>query len=215
MMLLQWHAEYGPRWFAIAKMFGTDEGEDLRTPAMVRNRHMRLVKGKKVVEEAQRAGKTVNKCGKCGMPKRGHICSASAFPTANLSETDQRQRHMEARRLQEEDMERAAVNALVSSSMSMPPAQFNQAVVLPQSSSYAVVPASSYASTQQCLMAPQPEAVALESHESKEGKRSFEFDVALSEDHDEEQRRSKFARGPLPSSPLLKLAELRRVSSYP
>jgi hypothetical protein len=64
-------------------------------------------------------------------------------------------------------------------------------------------------------MAPQPEAVALESHESKEGKRSFEFDVALSEDHDEEQRRSKFARGPLPSSPLLKLAELRRVSSYP
>lgn len=75
--LLEWHDEFTdvgkkPSWTLIAERFGTTNP---RTISMVRNRYMRIVKGRRIVANALANGKRVNKCGKCGHPKRGHVCA--------------------------------------------------------------------------------------------------------------------------------------------
>jgi len=62
----------GPRWKAIAEAMTAATPDAPRTAAMVRNRFLRVQKGKKEAEQ----GKARNKCGLCGQLKKGHVCSA-------------------------------------------------------------------------------------------------------------------------------------------
>jgi len=62
----------GPRWKAIAEAMTATTPDAPRTAAMVRNRFLRVQKGKKEAEQ----GKARNKCGLCGQLKKGHVCSA-------------------------------------------------------------------------------------------------------------------------------------------
>jgi len=65
-------ATEGPRWKAIAEAMTAQAPDAPRTAAMVRNRFLRVQKGKKEAEE----GKARNKCGLCGQLKKGHVCTA-------------------------------------------------------------------------------------------------------------------------------------------
>lgn len=62
----------GPKWKTIAEaMSAAVPDAPPRTAAMVRNRFLRVQKGKREAEE----GKARNKCGRCGALKKGHVCT--------------------------------------------------------------------------------------------------------------------------------------------
>ena len=68
-MLLQPIETSGKRWKLIAEALGTSNP---RTPAMVRNRYLRIERGRWLTEQ----GMSKNRCGQCGQLKRGHVCQA-------------------------------------------------------------------------------------------------------------------------------------------
>ena len=57
----------GKRWKLIAEALCKSNP---RTPAMVRNRYLRIERGRWLTEQ----GKSKNRCGQCGELKRGHVC---------------------------------------------------------------------------------------------------------------------------------------------
>lgn len=67
MIILQCHANLGPKWQAIVQRLPG------RTVASVRNRWQRIEKGRKLREAGQPSR---NKCQRCKQDKRGHICFA-------------------------------------------------------------------------------------------------------------------------------------------
>lgn len=66
-VIVQMVREVGPKWKIIKDQLPG------RTVAMVRNRWMRIEKGRKKLEEG---GDVKNRCQACGEPKLGHICQA-------------------------------------------------------------------------------------------------------------------------------------------
>ena len=60
----------GKRWKFIAEQLGN---ANPRTAAMVRNRYLRIERGRQLTQE----GKSKNRCGQCGELKRGHVCQKS------------------------------------------------------------------------------------------------------------------------------------------
>lgn len=70
-MLLSLIEGSGKRWKQIAEILPND-----RTPAMVRNRYLRIKRGRWLTEQ----GKSKNRCGICGQLKRGHVCLATIEP---------------------------------------------------------------------------------------------------------------------------------------
>ena len=63
--MLRLFNEHGPKWKLIASFLQE------RTPAMVRNRFLRMEKGRKRAAD----GLARNKCGLCGQIKQGHVCT--------------------------------------------------------------------------------------------------------------------------------------------
>lgn len=81
-MLLQLIETSGKRWKLIAEALGKDNP---RTPAMVRNRYLRIERGRWLTEQ----GMSKNRCGQCGQLKRGHVCQApKALAESSLSEQE-------------------------------------------------------------------------------------------------------------------------------
>jgi len=78
-MLLQLIETSGKRWKLIAEALGNSNP---RTPAMVRNRYLRIERGRWLTEQ----GMSKNRCGQCGQLKRGHVCQA---PRALVNPADQ------------------------------------------------------------------------------------------------------------------------------
>jgi len=66
-LIVEMHKRLGPRWSTIASEFPG------RTVSSIRNRFLRLQNGNKLRDEGKI---TKNRCSKCGLPKKGHICSA-------------------------------------------------------------------------------------------------------------------------------------------
>lgn len=66
-LLLQLIESSGKRWKLIAEALGN---ANPRTPAMVRNRYLRIERGRWLTER----GMSKNRCGQCGELKRGHVC---------------------------------------------------------------------------------------------------------------------------------------------
>jgi hypothetical protein len=66
--LMQMCVEVGNRWKDIGKQLG-------RSQNSVRNKFQRIQKGRMMV------GEKGQKCKKCGMNRRGHICQSSPSPT--------------------------------------------------------------------------------------------------------------------------------------
>ena len=60
--------ESGKHWKLIAASLRPYD----RTSAMVRNRYLRIQRGRWLTEQ----GQSKNKCGHCGKLKRGHVCNA-------------------------------------------------------------------------------------------------------------------------------------------
>lgn len=91
-MLLELIQVSGKRWKYIAEALGSQSPGTSRTPAMVRNRFLRIERGRWLTEQ----GKSKNRCGQCGQLKRGHVCQA---PRALVSTSLQAQeaRHEAAR----------------------------------------------------------------------------------------------------------------------
>jgi len=88
-MLLRLIETSGKRWKLIAEALGNSNP---RTPAMVRNRYLRIERGRWLTEQ----GMSKNRCGQCGQLKRGHVCQAPrAMVNTNLE--GQASRHLEAR----------------------------------------------------------------------------------------------------------------------
>lgn len=71
--LLQLIETSGKRWKLIAEALCTVCPENPRTPAMVRNRYLRIERGRWLTEQ----GMSKNRCGQCGQLKRGHVCQAT------------------------------------------------------------------------------------------------------------------------------------------
>lgn len=89
-LLLQLIQASGKRWKLIAEALGNSNP---RTPAMVRNRYLRIERGRMLTEQ----GKSKNRCGQCGELKRGHVCRVPrAMVTTSFA--DQEARHEELRR---------------------------------------------------------------------------------------------------------------------
>lgn len=88
--LLQLHSDMPGRWKEVSRLMGE---VNPRTPAMVRNRYLRIMKGRAMAHD----GTARNKCGKCGAIKRGHVCTVTSAPVATCSATEQAERHREAR----------------------------------------------------------------------------------------------------------------------
>ena len=87
--LMNLFALNGPRWKLIAAEMGS---VNPRSAAMVRNRWLRVQKGKQRAEQ----GLSKNKCGLCGQIKQGHICAARlANATATIAA--QQSAHLDAR----------------------------------------------------------------------------------------------------------------------
>jgi len=94
-LLLQLIQTSGKRWKIIAEALGKCAGGGApRTPAMVRNRFLRIERGKWLTER----GMSKNRCGQCGQLKRGHVCQAPRALVATSFHA-QEARH-EAARLQ-------------------------------------------------------------------------------------------------------------------
>lgn len=68
MLILQLFASEGRKWGKIA---GVLKG---RSSASVRNRYLRIEKGRQLREE----GKSKNRCAACGQHKLGHVCTVKA-----------------------------------------------------------------------------------------------------------------------------------------
>jgi len=66
----------GKRWKIIAEQLS--DANHSRTTAMVRNRYLRIERGKELTER----GISKNRCGRCGEIKRGHVCRATALAAA-------------------------------------------------------------------------------------------------------------------------------------
>jgi len=89
-LLLKLIETSGKRWKLIAEALGDSAGG--RTPAMVRNRYLRIERGRWLTER----GMSKNRCGQCGQLKRGHVCKAPrAMVSTSLSA--QAQAHEENR----------------------------------------------------------------------------------------------------------------------
>jgi len=71
-MLLNLINTSGKRWKLIAEALGQNGMSSERTPAMVRNRYLRIERGRYLTE----TGQSKNRCGQCGQLKRGHVCQA-------------------------------------------------------------------------------------------------------------------------------------------
>jgi len=81
----------GKRWKFIAEQLGN---ANPRTPAMVRNRYLRIERGRFLTEQ----GLSKNRCGQCGELKRGHVCRAPrALVSTNMA--SQEMRHHDVRRV--------------------------------------------------------------------------------------------------------------------
>jgi len=79
-MLLQLIDAQGKRWKVIAEALGQANDSNPRTPAMVRNRYLRIERGRWLTE----MGKSKNRCGQCGQLKRGHVCQAQGARDATI-----------------------------------------------------------------------------------------------------------------------------------
>lgn len=77
-MLLQLIRNHGRHWKLIAEELRT-----MRTPAMVRNRFLRIERGREATEK----GISKNKCGLCGQLKRGHFCQAQRLDVLSSSQS--------------------------------------------------------------------------------------------------------------------------------
>jgi len=88
-LLLQLIETKGKRWKLIAEALGN---ANQRTPAMVRNRYLRIERGRYLTSH----GMSKNRCGQCGQLKRGHVCQA-AKPVVGTDLEQQQARHHEAR----------------------------------------------------------------------------------------------------------------------
>lgn len=88
-LLLQLIETKGKRWKLIAEALGN---ANQRTPAMVRNRYLRIERGRYLTSH----GMSKNRCGQCGQLKRGHVCQA-AKPVVGTDMEQQQARHHEAR----------------------------------------------------------------------------------------------------------------------
>jgi len=72
-LLLSLIKSHGKRWKLIAEHLGHHiPHSQHRTAAMVRNRYLRIERGRMLTEQ----GKSKNRCGQCGQLKRGHMCPA-------------------------------------------------------------------------------------------------------------------------------------------
>lgn len=92
-LLLQLIQTSGKRWKLIAEALGKHVGAITpRTPAMVRNRYLRIERGRWLTER----GMSKNRCGQCGQLKRGHVCQAPRA-LVNTSFEAQEARHEAAR----------------------------------------------------------------------------------------------------------------------
>lgn len=111
--LLDYHTQLGGRWKQIAAMFGT---ANPRTPAMVRNRFLRIEKGRKIAAQ----GGARNKCGKCGAIKKGHICTRYSEVVDIPSVQVQEQHHRETRRLLEIPLATALVTPGLATALVSP-----------------------------------------------------------------------------------------------
>jgi len=89
-LLLRLIETSGKRWKLIAEALGDSNGG--RTPAMVRNRYLRIERGRWLTER----GMSKNRCGQCGQLKRGHVCQAPRAVVSN-SLSAQAARHDEQR----------------------------------------------------------------------------------------------------------------------
>jgi len=83
-LLLDLIQKSGKRWKLIAEALVDHTSGHERTPAMVRNRYLRIERGRELTEQ----GKSKNRCGQCGQLKRGHVCQA---PRALVSTSYQAQ----------------------------------------------------------------------------------------------------------------------------
>lgn len=89
--LLELIQESGKRWKLIAESLGPS---NQRTPAMVRNRYLRIERGRWLTNN----GMSKNRCGQCGQLKRGHVCKTPRA-MVDTSYSEQEARHREARLL--------------------------------------------------------------------------------------------------------------------
>jgi hypothetical protein len=83
----------GKRWKFISEQLGE---ANPRTPAMVRNRYLRIKRGRELTEQ----GQSKNRCGQCGELKRGHVCLA---PRAQVALPGQAMGQLQARKLRMQD----------------------------------------------------------------------------------------------------------------
>jgi len=79
-LLLNLIEDAGPKWKQIAAELPND-----RTPAMVRNRFLRIKRGRWLTEQ----GQSKNRCGICGQLKRGHVCLSSLRRGSNIQGEDE------------------------------------------------------------------------------------------------------------------------------
>jgi len=120
-LLLSLIMSSGKRWKLIAEALGGHSPAAQRTPAMVRNRYLRIERGRMLTEQ----GKSKNRCGQCGQLKRGHVCQA---PRALVSTSFQAQeaRH-EAARLTSAAMPSTSYDIAIGCSSVMPPSESSAA----------------------------------------------------------------------------------------
>jgi hypothetical protein len=81
-----------------------------QTPAMVRNRFMRLMKGRELASK----GGARNKCGKCGALKRGHVCGVSGEVPFSLPEQQPRRARQAAAQLSPSEPTSAGAGQLLA-----------------------------------------------------------------------------------------------------
>lgn len=96
-MLLQLIEGSGKRWKLIAEALGAANPGNPRTPAMVRNRYLRIERGRWLTEQ----GMSKNRCGQCGELKRGHVCKGPVADKGAFGSQEGRQ--SASRRSQQDD----------------------------------------------------------------------------------------------------------------
>lgn len=86
-----------------------------RTPAMVRNRFLRIKRGRWLTEQ----GRSKNRCGVCGELKRGHVCKSVLIPPPVEASTE----------VDDEDVLSNSSTSLVETAVSTPNRHGDQVLV--------------------------------------------------------------------------------------
>lgn len=71
-IILEMYESSGRKWGKIAAELSSRPNAGVRTSASVRNRYLRIEKGRAMRAE----GKSKNRCAACGLKKLGHVCQA-------------------------------------------------------------------------------------------------------------------------------------------